>query len=246
MKCRTEKSLSDIRKKSDADVRCMVEDAQSAMAERWRSNRNRLLEWHEEVSHIRINSCLDSYDFTLHAYGTGDPLILHFSLRGSPEVRMDLAFDREAIEKLALWLLECSYAREKLGEKIRSEIDASIRKSKRARSVHASHELEDRPENDCQIRIPDFPDEYSFSLRGHGVGFPPEETLIVSVYHHSGRKMEREIGIGQQGIDEFADWLLDCLVLLDWLRKKKEADLTDALRTRRELMRKSEYIPNED
>jgi hypothetical protein len=66
------------------------------------------------------------------------------------------------------------------------------------------------------------------------------------VYSHSEQKMKRELGIGQHSIEVLAKWLLDCLLLLDLLRKRKEADITDALRTRRKLMREYEYIPDVD
>jgi hypothetical protein len=87
---------------------------------------------------------------------------------------------------------------------------------------------------------------YGFKLRAHGAGLPPEETLIISVYSHSERKTKREVRIGRHSIEVLAKWLLDCLFLLDLLMKRKEADITDALRTRRELMREYEYIPDVD
>jgi hypothetical protein len=222
-------------------------DAESIMSEFGKvlaGQKDRLFDWHEEVSHISTNPCPNAYKFTLYAFGTGDPQILTIVEDGLPEVRLDIPIDRDGIEKLAHWFLESVGLLDQLREKKNQEVDDAIKKSKRARVD--TEKLRDWKEDISRIKIYSWHSKCKFKLHAYGNDMQ-SEFLTISLHSDSERKME-EVCIERNDIELVANWLIDCLFLLDWLRKRKEVEITDALRTRRTLMLRYEhkFVPGVD
>jgi hypothetical protein len=187
---------------------------------------NRLLDWHEEVSRIRIHT-VDVYDFTLHAYGTGFPLeVLTISAEGLPGARLDIGVDQTSLTRLGDWLVRSWYLLNRLRKK-RARIN-DARNKRRREHVHATTSSE---KTVSRLRISDSPDEYHFKLVAgeHETVLQPPDSLEISA--HGTFEKELQIGVDQARIQQLADWVLDCTHLLRWLRARKEAETTDALRT---------------
>ena len=215
-------------------------DAERVMSESekvWAGQKDRLLDWHEEVSHFSTNPCPNSYKFTLYAFGTGDPQILTILEDGVPAVRLDISIGRRGIEDLAHWSLESVGLVDQLREKKNQEIDDATKKSKRAQID--TEELRDWEADVSLIKIHSSHPKCKFKLRAYGNEMV-SNLLTVSLQCKSERKME-VVCIERDDIERLAKWLIDCLFLLDWLRKKKEVEIRDALRTRRKLMSEDKY-----
>jgi hypothetical protein len=215
-------------------------DAESVVSEIdkvWAGQKDRLLEWHEEVSRITTLPCVDAYDFVLHAYGPGDEQILTISINGVPEARLDIGVGRDDIEKLTKWFLRSMHKLDKLRKKKGLKIEDAIKQAKGAQVD--MEKLIDWERDVSRIKICSWRDKCKFKLHAYGAGEPPQ-VLIASVGSKSARKMET-ISIGRDGIEQLAKWLVDCLFLLDWLRQRKEAEITDALRRRKQILRSQNY-----
>jgi hypothetical protein len=213
-----------------------VESDSSESDKPWGEQRDPLLDRHEEFSHIRTDACFGPYSFTLRAYGGGNPQILVVSIYGLPGVRLDIVVDRDGIERLAGWFLKAKNLLDQLRKQKESEIDLAIKKSKRVRTV--PEKLLDWEKDVSQIQLKSLFDECDFKLRAYGMGMP-SEILTISVRSVSKRKM-KQVSIDRGGVKKLGKWLLDCLFLLDWLRKRKEANIADALTTRRKIIRHRE------
>ena len=190
---------------------------------------NRLLDWHEEVSRTRIHSSSgDVYDFTLHAYGTGFPLVvLAISVEGLPGARLDIGLDQASLTKLGKWLVRSLFLLDRLRKK-RAIIDDAQNKPRRKHSHVLASKKDYWEKVVSRLRISDTPDDYRFKLYAYGLGEPPA-SLRISV--HGTFEKEVHIGVDQARVQQLADWFLDCRHLLRWLRGRKEAETTDALRT---------------
>lgn len=83
-----------------------------------------LHEWHEEVSRTSIQTFgTDEFEFNLEACGFGiPPEILKISTKGMPERELEIGIDREQIQHLATWLVECLCLLESLRHKKAEEI----------------------------------------------------------------------------------------------------------------------------
>ena len=150
--------------------------------------KDRLLDWHEEVSHFSTNPSPNAYTFTLYAFGTGDPQILTIVEDGLPEVRLDIPIDRHGIEKLGHWFLESVGLLDQLREKKNQEVDDAIKKSKRARVD--SEKLRDWKEDISRIKIYTFHGKCKFKLHAYG-NDPGSEFLTISLHSDSEEKWRR-------------------------------------------------------
>lgn len=89
----------------------------------------KLHDWHEEVSRTSFDTYEgNEYECKLDAYGFGEPpLILKISVKGMPARDLEMGIDKECLELLATWLVECLFSldslrHEKAQDTLRAEI----------------------------------------------------------------------------------------------------------------------------
>jgi hypothetical protein len=171
---------------------------------------------HEDVSQIRIEGPWHPCDLSLKEVETESPEdMLRIAVHSNPHSQLEIPIDADGILQLGFWCLESNLS---LAE-FRLDWEADTTEMGKGKC----REVSDRTTLDYGSG------ETHFQVLSHECGDPPQQLHTwLQVSHHGPTPGTLGIGIGDDTLGELAQWFIDCRFLLEWLRRRKTADVEEA------------------
>lgn len=171
---------------------------------------------HEDVSQIRIEGPGHPCDLSLKEVETESPEdMMHIAVHSDPQSQLDIPIDADGILQLGLWCIESDL--ELADFRLDWEADTT------EMGAGECQEIWDRKTLNYGSG------ETHFQVLSHECGDPPHHLHTwLQISHHGPTPGRLGIGIGDDTLGELAQWFFDCRFLLEWLRRRKTADVEEA------------------